>query len=318
MIISAPKISVILPNYNYDQFLNQRIASILNQTYSNFELLILDDCSTDNSKAVIESFKDKRITVYYNDTNTGSPFPQWDKGIQLSKGDYIWIAEADDYCSDTMLEKLLKKLEESKSDVCFAESKVVNEHGVEKGLWCNLNIKGNNKSIFNTDFDMNGNEFIEKNLIFENAIPNASAVLFKKKSYIEAGGVDQNIPNCADWLLWIKILSNGRVAFVSEPLNAFRRHGESVINSIKKKEGNEDMFYEYYSLTMRLALKKWLINYKGKNVVHKINDRYILKDLSRKINWSKSNQSILENIKLSFQAFHISGFNPKYLLKPFL
>ncbi|WP_179374550.1 glycosyltransferase [Winogradskyella wichelsiae] len=310
-------VSIILPNYNYEHFLPQRIQSILDQTYTNFELLILDDCSTDNSKRVIEGFKDKRISVYYNETNAGSPFPQWDKGIQLSKGKYIWIAEADDYCSETLLEKLLQKIESYKSDLCFAESKVVNEHGEEKGLWCDLNIKGPNKSIFKTDFEMNGQDFIEKNLIFENGIPNASAVLFKKELYKEIGGVDQNIPNCADWLLWIKMLSRGHVAFVSEPLNAFRRHGNSVINSIKKGDATGNKFYEYYSMTMRLALKKWLRNNSGKNTVHKINDAYILKDLSRKINWSKSNQSINESIKLSFQAFHISGFNPKYLLHIF-
>ncbi|PNW26871.1 glycosyltransferase [Formosa algae] len=318
MTVNAPKVSVILPNYNYEQFLHQRIESILNQTYTNFELLILDDCSTDNSKAVITSFTDDRIKVYYNETNTGSPFPQWDKGIQLSKGEYIWIAEADDYCSETLLEKLLKKTESYKSDLCFAESLVVNEHGEEKGLWCDLNIKGPNKSIFNTDFEMNGQDFIEKNLIYENAIPNASAVLFRKELYIKNGGVDKNIPNCADWLLWIKMLNNGRVSFVSEPLNAFRRHGSSVINSIKKGVDHENKFYEYYSLTMRLALKKWLVNYSGKNIVHIINNDYILRDLSRKINWSKSNQSIKNTVKLSFQAFQISGFHPKYLLKPFL
>ena len=110
------------------------------------------------------------------------------------------------------------------------------------------------------------------------------------------------------------MLNNGCVSFVSEPLNAFRRHGSSVINSIKKGDTNENKFYEYYSLTMRLALKKWLVNYSRKDIVNEINNNYILKDLSRKINWSKSNQSIKNTVKLSFQAFQISGFNPKYLL----
>ncbi len=311
-------VSIILPNYNYEQYLDQRIESILNQTYTDFELLILDDCSTDGSKSVIESFKDERIRVYYNETNTGSPFPQWDKGIQLSKGEYIWIAEADDYCSDTMLEELLNKAEASKSAICFAESIVVDGKGEEKGLWCDMNVKGPNKSIFNSDFEINGKEFIEKNLIFENAIPNASAVLFKKKIYQDVGGVDKHIPNCADWLLWIKMLSKGNVAYISKPLNAFRRHGSSVINSIKRGEGNENKFYEYYSMTMRLELRKWLININGNKILNKINDAYILKDLSRKIKWSKSNQLTKENFKLSFQAFKISGCNPKYLLKAFL
>lgn len=311
-------VSIILPNYNYEHFLQQRIESILNQSHTNFELIILDDCSTDNSKAVIESFKDDRIRVYFNETNTGSPFVQWDKGIQLAKGEYIWIAEADDYCTDSLLEKLLKRAQETESDICFAESRVVDKHGVQKGLWCELNIKGPNAAIFNTDFEMGGKDFIEKNLIFENAIPNASAVLFKKSLYKEVGGVDQDIANCADWLLWIKMLNKTNIAFASEPLNAFRRHGDSVINSIKKEGNEQSVFYEYYSMTMRLALKKWLTNNNGKKVVHKINDDYILKDLSRKIKWSKVNKSFKDSVILSYQAFQISGFNPKYLFKIFI
>ena len=110
-----PSVSVILPNYNYARYLPQRIESILNQTFSDFELIILDDASIDNSKEVIESYNDSRISVYYNKVNSGNPFVQWNKGVQIAKGKYIWIAEADDYCELNILEKLVEILEANKN-----------------------------------------------------------------------------------------------------------------------------------------------------------------------------------------------------------
>ena len=108
-------VSVIVPNYNHSRFLDQRIQSILNQTYKNFELIILDDCSPDNgaSKSVIEKYRDNPHVshIVYNESNSGSTFKQWDKGINLSKGDLVWIAESDDYCEPTFLETLVHEFE---------------------------------------------------------------------------------------------------------------------------------------------------------------------------------------------------------------
>jgi len=88
-----PKVSVIIPNYNHARFLEQRIQSILNQTYQDFEILYLDDASTDDSNEVFAQFKDdRRIRSILNQTNSGSPFKQWNRGIKAATGDYIWIA----------------------------------------------------------------------------------------------------------------------------------------------------------------------------------------------------------------------------------
>ena len=91
-------VSVVIPNFNHALYLKQRIESVLNQTFQNFELIILDDCSTDNSKEVIERYKNhpKISKIVYNEENSGSVFRQWIKGIKLSTGKYIWIAESDD------------------------------------------------------------------------------------------------------------------------------------------------------------------------------------------------------------------------------
>ena len=99
-------VSVIIPNYCHAQYLDQRIQSVLEQTYQNFEVIILDDKSTDNSLEVIDKYRShpKVAKVIINEVNSGSPFKQWERGINEASGDIIWIAESDDYCTPDFLE----------------------------------------------------------------------------------------------------------------------------------------------------------------------------------------------------------------------
>ena len=93
-----PKVTVIIPNYNHAKFLPRRIESVLNQTFQDFEVVFLDDSSTDNSLEIFNNYStDKRIRLIQNNVNSGSPFKQWIKGLRESKGEYIWIAESDDF-----------------------------------------------------------------------------------------------------------------------------------------------------------------------------------------------------------------------------
>ncbi|MGI4804090.1 MAG: glycosyltransferase family 2 protein, partial [Janthinobacterium lividum] len=112
-----PVVSVIIPNYNHAVFLQERIESVLFQSYRNFEVIILDDASQDTSKEIIESYRSHpQITqLIYNNENTGNPFLQWKKGFELAKGKYIWIAESDDNCNPLFLETLTSILEKDKS-----------------------------------------------------------------------------------------------------------------------------------------------------------------------------------------------------------
>ena len=107
------KVSVIIPNYNYQDFIIERIDSIVNQTYPIYEIIILDDCSTDNSVAVIEEKIKKipsgiKVTFIKNEKNSGCVFKQWDKGFKQATGDYIWIAEADDSAECNFVEEVMK------------------------------------------------------------------------------------------------------------------------------------------------------------------------------------------------------------------
>lgn len=125
-------LTVIIPSYNHGYFLKQRIDSVLNQIFQDFELIILDDCSTDNSKEIIEMYRgNEKITqIIYNDANSGSTFLQWKKGIELAKGEYKWIAESDDYSHPQFLETVLKNFSEKRCSVVYCQSDRVDENNI--------------------------------------------------------------------------------------------------------------------------------------------------------------------------------------------
>ena len=124
---SYPLVSVIIPNYNHARFLDARIQSVLDQEYPNFEVIILDDNSIDNSLEIISKYKNhSRVReILVNKENSGSPFIQWGKGIQLAKGHYIWIAESDDYCEKSFLIKLVDLCVRNDLAYAFCRSKTI-------------------------------------------------------------------------------------------------------------------------------------------------------------------------------------------------
>ena len=125
-----PTVSVILPNYNHAPFLKERIDSILAQTYQDFELILLDDCSTDNSVALLQTYADNPhvSALVCNEANTGNTFLQWDKGIRLARGRYIWIAESDDVAHPQFLEATVSALDARRDAVmCLTGSILIDD-----------------------------------------------------------------------------------------------------------------------------------------------------------------------------------------------
>src|SRR5579864_3099606 len=115
-----PKVSVIVPNYNHARFLPRRIDSVLQQTFQNFELILLDDCSTDDSRSILSSYADDpRVRIEFNEANSGSVFKQWNKGVRLAQGEYVWMAESDDYADNRLLQRLTAVLD-AEPEVAYA------------------------------------------------------------------------------------------------------------------------------------------------------------------------------------------------------
>lgn len=260
-----PKISVILPNYNHAPYLEQRIESILNQTYQDFELILLDDCSTDNSLEVLKKYaKHPKVShCVVNEHNSGSTFKQWDKGINLAVGEWIWIAESDDWAEKEFLETLITNINHSdKVVLSYCQSKRINSEGIATGDWKNW-TDDLSKSQFEKPFELKGFDYIAQYLKHRNTIPNASAVIFRKDAYIKVGGVDMDIKYVADWLLWLKLLLVGDIVFAPENYNNFRYHDKSVIAQASITHGYQ--FLYKYDIILR---KRYLSHCKKNKFIY--------------------------------------------------
>lgn len=221
------KVSVIVPNYNHARYLPRRLESIAQQTYRNFEVILLDDQSTDESPRLLRQFAEEHHHARFipSDINSGSPFAQWNRGIKLAQGEYIWIAESDDYAEPELLEKLVPLLEQNpKVGLAYAQSYLVDEeNNILNSYEKNLNF------IYKSDqwkeaFVKPGKEANREWLLYHNPIPNASGVLIRKSAYQKAGPADDKMRLNGDWLQYAKILNHSDLAFIPEHLNYFRVH----------------------------------------------------------------------------------------------
>lgn len=247
-----PLISIIIPNYNHSNFLPKRLASIFGQTYKNFEVILLDDASTDNSVKILERYASHPQVTHFevNKENSGSTFKQWDKGIRLASGEYIWIAESDDFCESIFLEEVLKPLEENSNiALSYCQSHRTNSAGEVTGNWI-THTSHKNGNLFEEDFQMDGNLFIENYLIHKNVIPNVSAVLFNKQNLQKISPLDFRpfMKYNADWYYYIQILCNTQVSFIAKSLNYFRYHKGSVI----ARAGGESGWIKIFKMELRV------------------------------------------------------------------
>ncbi len=303
-------VSVIIPNYNHALFLQQRIETVLNQTYQNFEVIILDDCSTDNSRDIIEEYRnhEKVSQVIYNTKNSGSTFKQWNKGVDLANGKYIWIAESDDVAEVSFLETLVKKLDDNpNANISFCQSYRLSANGEITGDWKNWADDIDKEQKFGADFYLDGKQFIEQFLVYKNVLPNASAVLFKKNVFENAGKANEHIKYCSDWFLWLKMLTTGMISYTATSLNYFRYHEKSVIaQAINKKQ-----FYLPYDIKMRRSFNRFLIRSRNKelSVIKALNTKLVSSEASTSANYMLS-------VKQFLQAFYFLQMAVWHSVKP--
>lgn len=217
-----PKISVIVPNYNHAPFLKERIDSILNQTYQDFELILLDDCSTDSSRVVLDEYRNnpKVASIVYNIKNSGSPFAQWRKGVEMAKGEWIWIAESDDVADINFLQKIIDAKNTYPSvGLVYTHLQWIDAHG--KFMYSE---EDTGDVLFYT-----GEEFVRKKLLYTTTIFNVSSALFRR-----------DLSLSVDWSLFEKMRMNGDYYFytllsektdvleVCEVLDKYRQHGKNT------------------------------------------------------------------------------------------
>jgi glycosyltransferase involved in cell wall biosynthesis len=248
-----PTVSVIVPNYNHARFLRKRVESVLGQTYQDFELILLDDCSTDGSREILCEYKgDGRVRIEFNDSNSGTPFKQWNKGVRMARGRHVWIAESDDYADQRFLERLVPVLEENAEvNFVYCRSWSVDEDD-EKHGFADAYLDHWDARHWKSNFLVDGREECARFFVVADPVPNTSSVLFRKDIYERVGRADESFRVSSDYRIWAAMALEGKIAYVSEPLNYYRTHKENVRT---RAEAGGLLLAEYFSAMRSVVIR---------------------------------------------------------------
>lgn len=234
-----PVVSVIVPNYNHSLYLEERIESVLNQTFQDFELILMDDCSTDNSRDILNRYEHhpKVSAILLNKENSGNTFKQWHKGIEKAHGQYIWLAESDDAANSLFLEQTITAMQcHPEAVMCVAGSHLIDEnsHIMKRPSRDRWRETGEVKL-----FD--GESYVRHNLMYRNYVYNASMVVFRRDVYAHIDLSFQQLRCAGDWQFWAEVALEGKVLEVRSKLNRFRQHTNKVTSrSATTGEGMSD------------------------------------------------------------------------------
>jgi glycosyltransferase involved in cell wall biosynthesis len=291
-------ISIIVPNYNHARFLRQRLDSVFNQSFSDTEIILLDDCSTDGSKDILHDYaKHPKVShVVINSQNTGFPVMQWQKGISLAKGEWIWIAESDDFSDLRFLESMMQYAQQNPTcGVVYCQSFDTDEAGTILSTRLNYTDLFQ-PNIWAENFSVDGKEFIAKYLKRKNVIPNAGAVLFRK-DLIDGHTFDDSICSlrmAADWMFWIRLAASTRIAFLSTPLNYFRSHGATTRHHDSRQK------------QLQRLMEERCVRSELHELMPKVNQTQEIEILNRKVFAMHSPRNILRR---DFWKFRAKGFS---------
>lgn len=290
-----PKVSVIVPNYNHSSFLKKRLDSILDQTFQDFEIILLDDASTDVSVSILKNYSNysKVSHFHINEKNSGSPFIQWNKGFNLAKGEYIWIAESDDWANPEILSECVSVLDQHPNvGLVTTCSFVTDENG--KTILSTFDwLRNSGFPIVRSEILIqNGESFVLKYQLDKTLLYNASSIVFRKKFTQNPPELFFKVKQTGDTVFWTHILLNSDIAYLGIELNYLRRSQNAFtiknqkIESLIPIERLEIINYIKNSITSKnnptlnkmvqnavfLIFLKWLKAKRAKKIHFSLND----------------------------------------------
>jgi len=225
-------VSIIIPLYNAENYVHKTIESILNQTYKNFELIIVDDASTDNSIKIINSYvrDDKRIKLIQSSSNFGGPARPRNIGIRESKGEYIAFCDNDDLWEKNKLEKQLDIIKNNNAGLCFCNHYKIDQNGNIIGAG---KVKNKYKNPTFTNFFLSGGYIMN------------SSVIIKSQCIDDVGYQNESTEMVAieDSEYWGRILSIYKGCFLPEKLVRYRVHQGSIQNKTNNSYLNEQLIF---------------------------------------------------------------------------
>jgi glycosyltransferase involved in cell wall biosynthesis len=242
-LINEAPVSVIIPNYNYERFLIQRVYSILAQSHKVGEIIILDDNSTDKSVELAQKIKAAihqyvPVKLLNNQKNRGT-FRQWESGFDIAKCDYVWIAEADDYSDAKFLQHALKPLSNNPNMVIsYVNTGYINEKGLLLGNVKN-DIDYQGSGHWDEDYINNGVKEASTYTYLNNTIANVSSAVFRKRpdiDYAELFADARKYRQAGDWVFYVNYMVYGDIAYTDKILNYYRIHGNNVSSTTKAQD----------------------------------------------------------------------------------
>ncbi len=253
-----PKVSVIVPNYNHSEFLLERLRGIEAQHYPDLELIILDDCSSDNSRDIIRMWASSyqgAIRLAFNEVNSGNVFSQWERGLSLATGDLIWICESDDTCDGQFLEEIVYFFQDPSVRLVFGDIQFIDHDGrivegmtdlresAEPGIWKDNNL-------------MPAAKWFTGPLAIRNLISNVGGAVFRKPRLSpEVWKTAKTFSVAGDWYLYLMIAAGGQIAYAPKAKAYFRQHA----NNTSVAAFDDPEFYTELGRLHALLRARWAV-----------------------------------------------------------
>ena len=238
MVKNGPLVSVIIPVYNHEKYISEAIESVLNQTFKDIELIIIDDASNDSSKEIIQLFEKKSVKIksFFHKKNMGIA-KTVNECIEIARGKYISHFSSDDVWFKEKLEKQLEILRKDEDLIIWSEGLIINTHGNPTG------------ELFTQKHDAikrkkSGNIFEE--LLKGNYICGQS-LIYKKENFKDVR-LDDKLKYLNDYKFMVDLAKKHEFYFISEPLVMYRIHGENSILLDKKGWQNDNIKIKEYFL----------------------------------------------------------------------
>ncbi len=224
-----PRLSILIPTYNYAHFIAEALESIWQQSYSDFEVIVIDDASTDQTESVCVPFvkADPRIRFLRNDRNLGM-VPNWNKCLECARGEYVKVLLADDRLngSESLALQVGALEADARISIVTSSRAIIDEDSVTRELWDPLGSHDRRVRLREVESHM-----LQSVGSGMNRIGEPSAVMFRRRN--AGAGFSESFRQLVDFEMWLRQMQHGELWYFKNPLCAFRRHGkqQSAVNS---------------------------------------------------------------------------------------
>jgi glycosyltransferase involved in cell wall biosynthesis len=242
-----PKISIVFTSYNHKEYLKQALDGLMNQSFKDFELIIIDDCSTDDSQETLMLYTgDPRVKLHLLDKNTGSYVNSSNLGASYATADYIIFAQCDDVAESNLLEALYNVISQNQNiGVVFSRSRLIDQ--ANNFITIDYEYQESKfKKHCSQDCLITGRQMIDF-LSQACVIPNLSAAMIRRDLYVKIGGLSTDFKVLADWNFWLEAANITDFFYIANCLNNFRQHNNTIRSNIR----NSIQIHEIFTMMNR-------------------------------------------------------------------